>query len=240
MMPTPAVAPTARSDSEAYGVVKYAGRNPGAAVAADEKRLGRGSRHGPVGDVDQGCPAVDLHHTGVLHGTRDGDERGPGVFDQAVGPECVRAGAGDHRHVGQRLRVVDEGAAAPYAQGRALVRAEGREGLAGLDPARQGRLLAGDEAVRRPHHRFGDGRTTGCGAFGERLRHRGGDLVAALGHAHRRALRAAGRGEELRAVEHQMGRPDEEELVLVAGRLALHGVHEDGAARPHRRAPRRA
>ena len=45
-------------------------------------------------------------------------------------------------------------------------------------------------------------------------------------------LRAAGRGEELRAVEHQMGRPDEEELVLVAGRLALHGVHKDGAAGP--------
>ena len=44
--------------------------------------------------------------------------------------------------------------------------------------------------------------------------------------------RPAGRGEELRAVEHEMGRPDEQELVLVAGRLALHGVDDDGAAGP--------
>ena len=46
----------------------------------------------------------------------------------------------------------------------------------------------------------------------------------------RHASRAAGGGQELRAVEHEVRRTDEEELVLVAGRLPLHGVDHDGAA----------
>ena len=154
----------------------------------------------------------------------------PGILEQAVGPERVGAGAGDHGHVRQGLGVVHQRALAADAQGRALVRAEGREGLAGLDPAGQRRLLAGDEAVGWVHHRLGTRRAAGGHALVHRPRHGGGDMVAPLGHADGDPARAAGRGEELRAVEHEVGRADEEQLVLVAGRLALHGVDDHRAA----------
>ena len=64
---------------------------------------------------------------------------------------------------------------APDAEGGALVRAEGREGLARFDPARQRRLLAGDEAVGRPHHDLGNGRAAG----GDPLGHRAPSTAAA-------------------------------------------------------------
>ena len=158
--------------------------DPGTAVPADEERLGRTGRGGPIGHVDQRSPPVDLHHAGVLHGTRDRHEGRPRVFDQSVAPERPRTGAGDHGHVRQGLCVVDQRAPAPDTEGRALVRAEGRKGLAGLDPARQRRLLAGDEAIGRAHHDFGNGREGGRHALVQRPHHCRGDLVAPLGHAH--------------------------------------------------------
>ena len=84
-----------------------------------------------------GRAPVDLHHARVLHGARDGDERGPGILDQAVGPERVGAGPGDHGDVRQRLGVVHQRALAADAQGRPLVGTERRQRPARLDPARQ-------------------------------------------------------------------------------------------------------
>ena len=117
MMPTPGGGPDGAERQRGVGRGEVRRAHPGAAVAADEERLGRPGRDGPVGDVDQRRPPVDLHHAGVLHRTRDRDEGRPGVLDEPVGPEGVGAGAGDHRHVRQRLGVVHQRAPAPDAQG---------------------------------------------------------------------------------------------------------------------------
>ena len=130
--------------------------DPRAAVAADEERLWRARRRGPVGDVEQRRAPVDLDHAGVLHRARDRDQRRARVLHQPVGPEGVGAGAGDHGDVGQRLGVVHQRPPAPDAQRDSLVGTERRQGLTRLDPADQGGLLAGDEAVGRAHQDLGD------------------------------------------------------------------------------------
>ena len=61
--------------------------DPRAAVAADEERLRGSGRRGPRRDLRQRGAPVDLDHPGVLHRSRDRDERGTGVLDHPVGAE---------------------------------------------------------------------------------------------------------------------------------------------------------
>ncbi len=229
-MPTPAVAPMARQGQGRVRRREGGRADPRSAVAADEDGLRSPRRRGPVGDVDEGRPPVHLDHAGMRHRARDRDEGSAGVLHEAVGAEGIGPRPGDHRDVGQRLGVVDQRAAAADAEGGALVGSEGRQGATRVDPADERRLLPGDEAVGRPHEHLGDRRASRRGPFGHGRRDGGGDLLAAFGHADRDPTGAARRGEELGAVEHQVRRAQQEQLVLVAVRLALHRVDEDRAA----------
>ena len=60
--------------------------------------------------------------------------------------------------------------------------------------------------------------------------HRDGDRLTAGRDAHDDPAGAAHGGEELCAVEHEVRRPGQEDLVLVARRLAFHAVHHEGSA----------
>src|SRR6185437_12262467 len=87
--PTPALEPTARSDSDAYGVAKCAG--PTHAPPYPPTRSAWAVRCGPAGNVDQWGAPVDLHDPGVLDRARDGDETRARVLDEAAGPERIGA-----------------------------------------------------------------------------------------------------------------------------------------------------
>ena len=163
-----------------------------------------------------------------LHRARDGDQGGAGLLGQPAGAEGLGSGSGDHGDVGQRLGVVHQRPAAPMRSARPLSgRKDGRD-----RPDRSSASADSSPATKRSGGRT---RTSGTGAQPPPAlghgRERGGDVVAACGHAHGDPSRPACRGQQLRPVEHEVGRPQQEQLVLVAGGLALHGVDEDGAAR---------
>ena len=105
----------------------------------------------------------------------------------------------------------------------------GRERWLSIQVVERG-LLPRHVAVGRAEHDLGDGRAAGPDALGQGQRDGGRHLLAALGHAHGDPAGPAGRGHQLGAVEHQVRGPEEQQLVLVAGRFALHGVDDDGPA----------
>ena len=86
-MPTPARGADGAQRQRGVGRGEVGRADPGAAVPADEQRLGRTGRRRPVRDVDQRRAPVDLHHAGVLDRARDGDEGRARVLDQPVGRE---------------------------------------------------------------------------------------------------------------------------------------------------------
>ena len=99
-----------------------------------------------------------------------------------------------------------------------------------LDPVRQGRFLAGNEAVRWPDDffsHFGVAMLWRAPPWRCSLRR---DGVAPDRDAHHDSIGAAQGAQVLRAIEDQVGCPGQEQLVLVAGRLALHAIDHDGPA----------
>ncbi len=77
-------------------------------------------------------------------------------------------------------------------------------------------------------------RVAGCLALGDGLRHHGRDAVAADGDADDDPRGPTERSQILRTIEDEVGRPGQEQLVLVAGRLALHAVDQQRPARAGR------
>ena len=66
---------------------------------------------------------------------RDGDERRTGIVRRTLAAEGLGPQSGDHRHMGQGLRVVDQRWRSAQAQGSPLVGSERRKRPTGLDPA---------------------------------------------------------------------------------------------------------
>ena len=234
MMPTPAVAPMARSEQRGVRRREVRRADPGAAVPTDQERLGRPGRDGPVCDVDQsGVPRSISTTPGCSTAPESVTSDVPG---SSTSPWARKASGPVRAIIATWASVSALCTSAPD------VRCAGRcpcpvgttgSDSPGIDPTHQRRLLAGNEAVGGPDQ--------GLGAPGRsRASTRSASARATAAATCRvpRARRptsprcAAGRGQELRAVEDQVGRPDEQQLVLVAGRFALHGVDDDGAAGP--------
>ena len=205
MMPTPAVAPMARSESEAYGVVKWPG--PTQAPPYPPTRSAWG------GAVGAARLATSISGVPRSISTTPGCSTAPEIVTSDVPGSstrpCARNASGPVRAIIATCASVSAlCTSAPRRPMRRVVPLSGRKDgrdCARLDPARQRRLLAGDEAVGWPDHDFGDRRAAGGDTLGQRPRHGCRDLVATLGHAHRHLARPAGGGEQLGAVEHQMG-----------------------------------
>ncbi len=124
---------------------------------------------------------------------------------------------------------------APFRPMRRVVPLSGRK--KGSDSPVSTQLASADSspAMKRSGGRtmdFGNGRVAGGRALVQRACHRRGDLMPPFRHTDDHPVCADGGGQELGAVEHQVRRTNEQKLVLVAGRLALHAIDEDGAARP--------
>ena len=224
--------PSARSGREAYGVAKWSGSDPAAAVATYEECAGGTQRVRPSRDVEKSRAPDDLDHSGVLHGARNGDERGAGVVDRSmaakgVGPRNVRScthGPGSLRcgsaPVGaRRVR------ASPCRVGTTGGTGRRRPTAPTPTPRRRRNGQADAPVARPPGGQPAAARSARACAVAAATASR-----PAGTHTVTCAAPRGGR-QELSAVEHQVGGADQQKLVLVAGRLALHGIHEDGAAR---------
>ena len=104
------------------------------------------------------------------------------------------------------------------------------QGHSPVDEVHQRRFLTGHKAVRWPYDGFAHSGVAGRTSLGDGLRHHSCDAVAVDGDTDHNPRRSAQRSQILCSVEHQVRGPRQEQLVLVAGRLALHAVHQQRSA----------
>ncbi len=167
--------------------------------------------------------------------TTPGRETAPPIVTRHV-PGCAavpraRKGSGPcraiERDVGQCLSVVHECGKSADTQRRALVAPVQWEWFSPVDPLSQRRLLARDKPGGRPDEVLGHDRVPTFGALVDRTVHRVGDGIPPLGNAHEYLVRPARGRQQLGPVEDEVGGSCQQDLVLVAGRLALHAVDNE-------------
>ena len=152
----------------------------------------------------------------------------PGVPTLA---EPARAVPGDQCQVRQRLDILDQGrSAADAALGHRRPAEPGQRVPAG-DPARESRLLTGEEPRGRVDEADRDAIEAAAGPLGDGVAQAAPQLRVAV-HIQVRLPRADSLGRELKPVEYQMRGDRQQRLVLGAGRLALGAVGDDDGGSP--------
>ena len=128
------------------------------------------------------------------------------------------------------LGVVHQSRPLPDAQGDALFRSEHRERSLGVDPVRERRLLAGDEAIGRTNDLLAHPGVARRVALVDRVPHRLRHRVPTGRDTHHNPACTTHAGEELCSVECEVRCSGHEHLVLVARRFTLHGVYHQRSA----------
>ena len=209
---------------------KGVGTHPASGEAAHEECLRRFRGRSAVRDVPQWRAPVDLDHSGVGHCSTDRHEACSRLFGQPPSSERARAPSRDEGDVGQGFCVVDEGGPPSDSQRDAFVGSEDGKRRAGLDEVDQSGLFAADESIGRSDKGLVHGCAPTPPPFGHGVRDRLGCDLSSRRDTDHDATRAAHRSEVLRTVEHEVGCAVQEQLVLVTGGLALHGIHDDRSA----------
>ena len=128
------------------------GVDPGAEVAAQEKRLHVGGEAPGVADERPKRTAErDLVHAGNADRTGERDERGPRLVDRPDRAKPLRAEAHDEPEVRERLDVLHQSRSTPDASLERPRRRERRECRAAVQELDERRLLTRDETVGDRH-----------------------------------------------------------------------------------------
>lgn len=111
--------------------------NPRTAVATGQEGLRRIEWRTAHGNLPKGRTAVYLDDTGLIDGSTNRDETGPGVINHPPSQKTICSVAGDQRHMCQGLGVVHQCRAPTDAQWRSFVWTKDRQRLPIVDPVDQ-------------------------------------------------------------------------------------------------------
>src|SRR5579862_3348874 len=205
--------------------------DPAAEVTADEECRDLLGQAAEVRDqLSEGGPQLDLVHAGLLDGAAECDERRAGGIRSPRRPEPAGAEARDECDVRERLDVLHERRRSVEPALERIRRLQRGLGLAALERAQEGRLLAGDE--RRRHGGERDVGVVASTPLGERSRQAAGGRP--VRHRDDDSPCADRAGGDHRAVEHEVRREPADGTVLRARRLALGGVGDHDWTPPRR------